>query len=114
MFDWGIKVRATTGAQNKNETYQLGAFDNRDLAYQRIWDLWTTHVPSAKSMEHQIDAGIEYSSDSYIDKSQSADGHNTPQQRSRPPSPKQSQGSIPSSIQQAQNTLKTIGKAMTF
>ena len=40
MFDWGIQIKAATGAQNQHEKYQLSPFENRDLAFDRMIILW--------------------------------------------------------------------------
>ena len=44
MFDWGIQIKAKTGVQNEHEKYQMGAFENRDLAYERMVNIWKAHV----------------------------------------------------------------------
>ena len=53
IFDWAIMSKATVpvkdtdGKPGEPDSYLFGAFQNRDLAFKRMMDLWVTHVPHA-------------------------------------------------------------------
>lgn len=51
IFDWAILIKvkprdAGNGTQ-KADSYLFGAFENRDLAYKRMMDIWASHTPEA-------------------------------------------------------------------